>query len=121
MIGLEAPDDPVPSGQPNAGEIPWIVIDKVKYNDDAPWPTGAGGPDGYGPSLERINESGYGNDVSNWQKSESASGTPGIGNVTNCAYNATVARTIGDTNYDCKVDLADLATMALNWLTNVSL
>jgi len=122
-VSLEAPDDPVPAGQPNAGEIPWVVIDKVKYSDDAPWPTGADGPDGDGPSLERINESGYGNDVSNWQKSEDAPGTPGIGNVTNpnhCDYDAAVARTIGDTNYDCEVNLVDFAALASKWMTTAS-
>jgi hypothetical protein len=82
-VGLEAPDEPVPGGQPNAGEIPWVVIDKVKYDDAAPWPTGVGGPDGYGPSLERINESNYGNDPSNWQKSESSGGTPSAVNSGN--------------------------------------
>jgi hypothetical protein len=39
---------------------------------------------------------------------------------TNCAYDETVARTIGDTNYDCEVNLVDFAAMAENWLTNVS-
>jgi hypothetical protein len=84
-VSLEAPDDPVPTGQLNAGEIPWVVIDKVKYDDTAPWPTGAGGPDGYGPSLERINESNYGNDPSNWQKSESSGGTPSVAAATPAA------------------------------------
>ena len=43
-----------------------------------------------------------------------------IDNTNNCAYDETEARTIGDTNYDCKVDLVDFAALASNWLTNVS-
>jgi hypothetical protein len=35
-------------------------------------------------------------------------------------YSATDARERGDTNWDCKVNLVDLTTMALNWLANVS-
>jgi hypothetical protein len=38
-----------------------------------------------------------------------------------CAYDETVARTVGDTNYDCKVNLADFAAMAKNWMIDVSL
>jgi len=35
-------------------------------------------------------------------------------------YSETDARLIGDTNFDCKVDLIDFAALALNWLTDVS-
>ena len=35
-------------------------------------------------------------------------------------YSPTDARLVGDTNYDCKVNLADFAVMASNWLTVVS-
>ncbi len=42
----------------------WIPIDKVDYDDVAPWPTGA---DGGGDSLKRINADAYGRDYSNWQ------------------------------------------------------
>ncbi|MBW8017270.1 MAG: hypothetical protein FVQ82_13890 [Planctomycetes bacterium] len=35
-------------------------------------------------------------------------------------YSETEAGTMGDTNYDCEVNLVDLAAMALNWLDNVS-
>ena len=36
-------------------------------------------------------------------------------------YSEAEARIIGDTNYDCKVNLVDFAVMASNWLDNVSL
>ncbi|MBW8016643.1 MAG: hypothetical protein FVQ82_10680 [Planctomycetes bacterium] len=36
-------------------------------------------------------------------------------------YTEAMAREIGDTNYDCAVNLVDLAAMALNWLTDESL
>jgi hypothetical protein len=38
-----------------------------------------------------------------------------------CGYDETDARLRGDTNYDCKVNLADFAAIAENWMVNVSL
>ncbi|MBN1796522.1 MAG: hypothetical protein JW804_07610, partial [Sedimentisphaerales bacterium] len=49
----------------------WIPIEKIDYDDEAPWPTS---PDGGGDSLERINVTTYGRDYSNWQ---AGSPTPG--------------------------------------------
>jgi hypothetical protein len=37
------------------------------------------------------------------------------------SYTETDARLLGDTNWDCKVDLIDFATMAENWLIDLSL
>ena len=48
---------------PNTNSVPYILVDKVNYNDTAPWPEAA---DGIGPSLQRRNEAAYGNDPANW-------------------------------------------------------
>jgi hypothetical protein len=74
-ITLRRPDEPVQTGL-NAGEVPYIVVDRVKYEDQSPWPAE---PDGTGASLERIVSQAYGNDVANWQASSFAGGTPGLG------------------------------------------
>lgn len=58
-IELQRPDAPV-------GEIPYIVVDGVTYDDSAPWPTAA---DGGGPALERSMPRFYGDDPANWQES----------------------------------------------------
>jgi hypothetical protein len=50
-------------GVPLLGDVPYIIADQVEYDDVAPWPTAA---DGGGPSLQRVNESAYGNDPVNW-------------------------------------------------------
>ena len=42
----------------------YIRIDRVNYDDEAPWPTD---PDGDGSALGRKVTSDYGNDVANWQ------------------------------------------------------
>ena len=41
----------------------WIPIEKIEYNDVAPWPTS---PDGGGDSLYRDDIDAYGRDYSNW-------------------------------------------------------
>ena len=49
------------------------LVDKVEYNDIAPWPTE---PDGTGPTLELINPSRENDMASNWAASN-GNGTPG--------------------------------------------
>ncbi|MBN1674577.1 MAG: lamin tail domain-containing protein [Kiritimatiellae bacterium] len=90
-VELVRPDAPDPEG------IPWIRVDRVKYNDDSPW---AESPDGDGPSLERIDPAGYGNDSANWSASLAAGGTPGAPNS-----GVLVAATAGWRYYDRGVDL----------------
>lgn len=58
------------------------VVDAVKYDDQAPWPVG---PDGYGPSLERLLASAPGEEAASWSGSrfpgrKVAKGSPGRAN-----------------------------------------
>ncbi len=53
------------------------LVDSVRYDDDAPWPTAA---DGGGPSLELIDATRDNNRASNWAGSGVAGGTPGAAN-----------------------------------------
>ena len=48
---------------PDAGLVPQVLVDRVKYHAAAPWPIAA---DGIGPSLQRLNSAAYGNDPANW-------------------------------------------------------
>jgi hypothetical protein len=63
------------------GFVPAILVDRVKYDDEAPWPVGVNAADGTGRSLSRFISADYGNDVENWMPSGSkdvtGSGTPG--------------------------------------------
>jgi hypothetical protein len=70
-IELQFPDNPEPPGPPNFGRVPYVLAERVRYSDQAPWPAGA---DGIGPTLQRINLSAYGNDPANWI---AAARTPG--------------------------------------------
>ena len=49
---------------PVTDERYYIRVDRVNYDNIAPWPTE---PDGGGNALGRISDTAYGNDVSNWQ------------------------------------------------------
>ena len=42
----------------------YVQVDSVLYDDGLPWPAS---PDGDGQSLGRISDTGYGDDVINWQ------------------------------------------------------
>jgi hypothetical protein len=50
----------------------WIPIEKIDYDDAAPWPTSA---DGAGDSLHRMNINAYGRDYSNWNAGTPTPGT----------------------------------------------
>jgi hypothetical protein len=53
--------------------LAFIVVDRVRYNDRAPWPPAA---DGGGPSLHRLDDRAFGDDPLNWV---AAKPTPGEG------------------------------------------
>lgn len=62
-LALYKPDAPELPGDPDAGFVPYIVVDRVVYSDRAPWAPGA---DGTGFSLHRVSLAQYGNDPANW-------------------------------------------------------
>jgi len=70
-VELDKPDPPQPPSHPDFRFVPYIQVDKITFNDKAPWPTG---PDGGGAALHRIVPERYGNEPTNW---ESAFPTPG--------------------------------------------
>jgi hypothetical protein len=56
---------------PNSNNVPYVLVERVRYFDTAPWPNTA---DGSGLSLHRVSETGFGNDPTNWV---AAAPTPG--------------------------------------------
>ncbi|MBI4327346.1 MAG: immunoglobulin domain-containing protein, partial [Chloroflexi bacterium] len=76
-LALYMPDAPEPIG-PNAGQVPWVLVERVRYSDELPWPVAA---DGLGHSLHRKNAAQFGDDPANWESSVPTPGrtyTPGI-------------------------------------------
>jgi CotH protein/lamin tail-like protein/Ig-like domain-containing protein len=58
-IRLRRPD----TVEPLSGFVPYVLVDAVNYDDDPPWPIAA---DGFGPSLQRLSLSAFGDDPINW-------------------------------------------------------
>ena len=63
-VSLSRPDLPQMPPQPDAGFVPYVLVDRVAYSDTSPWPTNA---DGGGTSLQRLVAGAYGNDPANWK------------------------------------------------------
>jgi len=105
-ITLSRPDTP------DNGNVPYIPVDRVTYDDAAPWPTE---PDGSGPSLERLSGPTYANDPLLWAVSI-PTGTPG--RVNNACFLADVHPNKNHAQpllCDGDVDIADLQTVTACW------
>ncbi len=62
-VELQRPDAPQLPPANDAGFVPFILVEKIIYADTTPWATNA---DGFGFSLQRVSQTGYGNDPTNW-------------------------------------------------------
>ena len=76
-LALFKPDAPQLSPHPDAGFVPYVLVEQIDYVNGAPWPAGAGGT---GASLQRRLPPAYGNDPANWFISAP---TPGRENTSN--------------------------------------
>jgi hypothetical protein len=65
-VQIEKPTTPL------GGSVPYVLVDRVRYRDAAPWPAGA---DGSGLSLHRRNASHYGDDPGIWLAKLPGAGT----------------------------------------------
>jgi hypothetical protein len=125
-VRLVRPDTPQPGGL-----IPYLLVDEVDYNDEAPWPTT---PDGTGPSLTRTSQTIYGNEPTNWTGSAASPGvgpvSPSLGAPTDLAATATAANRIqlawvdnstGETGFRIERELngnfVEIATVSSNVTT----
>jgi len=108
-VELVRPDNP------ESGVAPYVLADKVRYSDLAPWPSEA---DGFGPSLQRVNESAYGNDSSNWAvgKSPGASYVPGTPpSITQQPQDVTI---LGTLTANFNVTATGTPPLAYQWFYN---
>ncbi len=56
------------------------IVDRLEYDDSAPWPEGPEGPDGNGPSAELVNPGMDNAQGTAWRTSAAPNGTPGAAN-----------------------------------------
>jgi hypothetical protein len=62
-IALYKPDPPQLPPHPDAGFVPYVLVEEINYSSAFPWPAGAAGT---GSSLQRQTASNFGNDPANW-------------------------------------------------------
>ena len=70
-VQLFKPDPPQMAPHPDAGYVPYVLVDQINYSSTAPWPPNANGS---GPSLQRIVAGAYGNEPLNWQAAAPTAG-----------------------------------------------
>ncbi|MFM1945327.1 MAG: hypothetical protein RI897_4309, partial [Verrucomicrobiota bacterium] len=74
-LELLRPDTPQPATAPDAGFIPYILVERVSYSPLPPWPTPTNSTD----SLQRIPDAtAYANDPTSWMLTTTSAGTPPI-------------------------------------------
>jgi hypothetical protein len=76
-IALYKPDPPQLPPHPDAGFVPYVLVEQINYSAAAPWPSGAAGT---GSSLQRQTASNFADDPINWFV---AAPTAGLLNTTN--------------------------------------
>ena len=62
-LALYRPDSPLSPPSPDAGFVPYVLVDQINYLPTSPWPAGASGT---GLSLQRRIGGAYGNEPANW-------------------------------------------------------
>lgn len=77
-LEVQRPDVPQIPPRPDAGFVPRIVVDRVKYSDSPPWPAT---PDGRGDSLQKCQPGAYGGDAIHWTGASVTPGRSGSGSV----------------------------------------
>jgi len=70
-LSLYRPDPPQLPPLPDAGVVPQILVEMIRYGSVTPWPTAANGT---GLSLQRVVASDYGNEPLNWVAAEPTAG-----------------------------------------------
>ena len=74
-VQLEKPDPVQLPPHPDAGFVPSVLVEKVKYETANGWPTNAAGS---GFSLQRLSLGGYANDHTNWFGAAPSAGQPSL-------------------------------------------
>lgn len=63
-VVLRRPDAPQAPPHPDAGWVPQLLVERIRYLPTSPWPAAAAGG---GASLHRLRLDAYANDPANWQ------------------------------------------------------
>ena len=72
-VALYCPDNPQSPESSAPGFVPQILVERVRYSNQSPWPSGASGS---GWSLSRLASASFGDDPANWQAAPPSPGRP---------------------------------------------
>ncbi|HAB17966.1 MAG TPA: lamin tail domain-containing protein [Verrucomicrobiota bacterium] len=72
-VALYQPDPPQIQPHPDAGFVPYVLVEEINYSPLPPWPTA---PDGGGPALKRKDVSQFGNNPLAWEAENTVPPTP---------------------------------------------
>jgi len=70
-LRLQQPDEAIPTPAVNAGFVPHVTWESVRYRPTSPWPTFV---EGTGNSLQRIRSLSFGNEPANWESAPPTAG-----------------------------------------------
>jgi hypothetical protein len=70
-LRLQQPDEPIPTPAVNAGFVPQVTWETIRYRPTSPWPTFV---EGTGNSLQRIRSLSFGNEPANWESAPPTAG-----------------------------------------------
>jgi hypothetical protein len=132
-VELDKPDPVQLPPHPDAGFVPYILVERVEYNDKSPWPEG---PDGDGTALHRIVPEQYSNDPINWSPGPPTPGRQSIrisssqydgDNFTlrfraapSASYSVIYRNTLGGTNWTRLTNIAAQATSGNRTATDLN-
>ncbi len=74
-LELYRPDSPQLPPHPDAGFVPYLLVDRVQYSSRPPWPAAA---DGGGSALVRPQPEAFGNDPLSWTAAAPSPGRPAV-------------------------------------------
>ena len=119
QVELFKPDNPQLPPHPDAGVVPYVLVDRVNYSDQAPWPTLADtSTQGNGASLQRRSLAAYGNEATNWVAGLPTAGQPNgsaLVPLPSITLQPTGARVSEGLSYTFKVTATGGAPLSYQW------
>jgi hypothetical protein len=96
--------------------VPFVAVDGVRYNDRTPWPAAA---DGWGASLQRVNELAFGDDPANWIAVAPSPGASCQGGIAPVITAQPQGRTVvGYTDLTLSVAASGSEPLSFQWVFN---
>jgi hypothetical protein len=115
-LELYRPDSVQLPPHPDAGFVPSVLVEKVKYEEANGWPTNA---DGRGHSVHRLSMTGYANDETNWfGAAPSAGGNTPPGDAPQIIFSPSNQTVLAGATVSLSVSHSGTAPFGYQWFVN---